>query len=138
MIFGICMGSQLSEFSKKLWALPWTAIGLACGSFGLATGGRVQRHCGIIEFQGGKIPVLLELLPGGACAAITLGHVVLGRSMKCLDSCRNHELVHVRQYERWGPLFIPAYLACSAYIWLRGGDAYRDNPFEREASAVAA
>jgi hypothetical protein len=54
-----------------------------------------------------------------------------------LDHCRTHELVHVRQYERWGPLFVPAYLASSAIIWLRGGDPYRDNPFEREAYAVA-
>jgi hypothetical protein len=66
-----------------------------------------------------------------------LGHVVLGRTGHCLDSCRTHELVHVRQYERWGPLFIPAYVACSVFIWFRGGDAYRDNPFEREAFAIA-
>ena len=44
-----------------------------------------------------------------------------------------HEMVHVRQYERWGPFFIPAYLACSLGLWLAGKDAYRDNPFEREA-----
>jgi hypothetical protein len=45
--------------------------------------------------------------------------------------------VHVRQYERWGPLFVPAYVLCSAVIWSRGGDAYRDNPFEREAYGEA-
>jgi hypothetical protein len=124
-------------FFKWLWASPWSAAGLAAGAIALASGGRVQRRCGIIEFQGGVIPRLLALLPGGACAAITLGHVVLGRTGGCLDSCRTHEMVHVRQYERWGPLFIPAYLAASAFIWFRGGDAYRDNPFEREAYAVA-
>ena len=97
----------------------------------------MQRRCGIIEFRGGIIPKLLGLMPGGLCAAMTLGHVVLGRTASCLDVCRTHELVHVRQYERWGPLFIPAYLACSLAIWFRGGDAYRDNPFEREAYAIA-
>jgi hypothetical protein len=68
---------------------------------------------------------------------MTLGHVVLGRTASALDVSREHELVHVRQYERWGPLFIPAYLLCSALIWFRGGDAYRDNPFEREAYRIA-
>ena len=34
---------------------------------------------------------------------------------------------------RWGLLFVPAYLACSAWLWLRGYDAYLDNPFEVEA-----
>jgi hypothetical protein len=115
-----------------IWASPWTLVGLAIGSIGLMTGGGVQRRCGIIEFYGGAVSKLLERLPMEPMA-MTLGHVVLGRVAACLDVCREHELVHVRQYERWGPLFIPAYLACSAYIWLRGGNAYRDNPFEREA-----
>jgi hypothetical protein len=30
-------------------------------------------------------------------------------------------------------LFIPAYLLTSLYLKVRGRDAYRDNPFEREA-----
>jgi hypothetical protein len=41
--------------------------------------------------------------------------------------------VHVRQYERWGPLFVPAYLVSSLVLWLRGRDPYWDNPFEVEA-----
>ena len=75
---------------------------------------------------------LLEHRPFRA-AAMTLGHVIIGRDEWCLDSSREHELVHVRQYERWGPLFIPAYLSSSLYLWLRGRDAYFDNPFECEA-----
>ena len=121
-----------------LWASPWTAVGLAAGALGLATGGRVQRPGVAIEFHGGALPWLLSQWPCGSCTmAMTLGHVVLGRDAPCLDVTRAHELVHIRQYERWGPLFIPAYLLCSALIWLRGGDAYRDNPFEREAYATA-
>lgn len=42
-------------------------------------------------------------------------------------------MVHVRQYERWGPLMGPAYLLASLYMHLTGRRAYRDNPFEREA-----
>jgi hypothetical protein len=44
----------------------------------------------------------------------------------------------VRQYERWGILFPILYVASSAIALLRGGSAYRDNVFEREAFQVAA
>ncbi len=45
----------------------------------------------------------------------------------------SHERIHVRQVERWGPLFLPAYVLASVVAQARGLDAYRDNPFEREA-----
>jgi hypothetical protein len=64
---------------------------------------------------------------------MTLGHVVIGRNEACLDRSRAHERVHVRQCERWGPLFIPAYALASGVVLLRGGRPYLDNPFEREA-----
>ena len=66
---------------------------------------------------------------------MTLGHVVLGRDLMALNFSRAHERIHVRQCERWGPLFLPAYLLASAWLWLRGRDPYLDNPFEREAYA---
>jgi hypothetical protein len=118
-----------------VWALPWTAVGMLVGAVGLATGARVQRRGRVLEFYGGAVARLLRWAPGTGCgaAAMTLGHVVLGQTAAALDITRRHELVHVCQYERWGPLFVPAYLLCSAFIWLRGGDGYRDNPFEREA-----
>ena len=56
----------------------------------------------------------------------------------CPRPCaRCHEHVHIRQYERWGALFVPAYLAASAWQGLRGGAPYRDNVFEREAYAAS-
>jgi hypothetical protein len=121
-----------------LWASPATLCGLALGAVGLATGGRWQRRARTMEFHGGAVCWLLDHAPlcDGAMA-MTLGHVILGQTAAALDITRKHELVHVRQYERWGPLFIPAYLVCSAVIWLRGGEAYRDNPFEREAYRLA-
>ena len=64
---------------------------------------------------------------------MTLGHVILGQDLDCLRYSRRHEHVHVRQYERWGPFFLPAYLLASFILWLRDRDPYRDNPFEREA-----
>jgi hypothetical protein len=60
-------------------------------------------------------------------------HIVVGCDIHCLERTRRHERVHVRQVERWGPLFIPAYFTASLIARLRGGDAYLDNCFEREA-----
>jgi hypothetical protein len=50
--------------------------------------------------------------------AFTLGHTVFGQTDAALDICRDHELVHVRQFERWGPCMGPAYLGCSLVLWL--------------------
>lgn len=117
---------------RLLWASPATWLGLLVGSIGLATGGGTRRVGRTIEFHGGGVAWLLDHLPVQAIA-LTLGHVILGRSAAALDVCREHELVHVRQYECWGPFFIPAYLLCSLVLLLRGRDFYRDNPFEKAA-----
>ena len=117
-----------------LWASPWTLFGLANGLLALATGGRVRRHGRVLEFSGGWATFFLKTFPlvAGA-AAVTFGHTVLGRNPEALNAARSHELVHVRQYEHWGPLFVPAYLACWVVLRLRGKNPYFDNPFEREA-----
>ncbi len=100
----------------------------------LCTGGSMQRVGPVLEFYGGILPRLLNHVPivGGA-AAMTLGHVVVARTAAILDQSRKHERVHVRQYERWGPFFVPAYLVCSCWLFIVKRDAYLDNPFEREA-----
>lgn len=119
---------------RYLWASPATLLGLFIGAMGLCTRGGIRRRGRIIEFWGGFVTYLLRRMPiTGGAGAMTFGHVVLGRDPTSLDYSREHELVHVRQYERWGPLFIPAYLACSTVLWCRGRNAYYDNPFEREA-----
>jgi hypothetical protein len=120
-----------------LWALPWTAVGLGIGLLALLTGGRMQRRAATFEFFGGAASWLLARLPVEPMA-MTLGHVILGRTATALNICRQHEMIHVRQYERWGPAFGPAYLLCSFWLWLRGKDAYRDNPFEQQAFREAA
>ncbi len=119
-----------------LWASPWTLLGIAVGLIGLMTGGRFRRVEHTLEFYGGLVTPLLKRLPVNPIA-MTLGHTILGVSSDALDVVRDHEWVHVRQYARWGPLFGPAYLLCSAVLWLRGKDGYRDNPFEREAYSEA-
>jgi hypothetical protein len=118
-----------------VWAAPATLVGLSLVPVALLQGGRVSLVGGVVEAHGGIITRLLRAgLPRvGPGAAITFGHVVWGCDQTCLDTSRDHERVHVRQYERWGPLFIPLYLAASAIAAWKGVDPYRDNPFEREA-----
>jgi hypothetical protein len=118
-----------------LWASPYTLIGLAIGGLGLCTGGRGRLRDGVYEFSGGATSwCVYHLLPGGEhVLAFTLGHTVLGRSEAALDLAHEHEMVHVRQYERWGPLMAPLYLGWSAVLWFQGKRPYRDNPFEIEA-----
>lgn len=121
----------------RVWPLPWTLFGSSLGLLGLLTGGRSQWRRGAIEFHGGAVSWFLRTIGRGA-AAMTFGHCILGRSADDLDCSRDHEHVHVAQYERWGVLFIPAYLASGAWLWLRGKRAYWDNPFEREAYGCGA
>ncbi|MGD9858301.1 MAG: hypothetical protein AB7U20_25450 [Planctomycetaceae bacterium] len=115
-----------------VWASPGSILGLAVGTLGLCTGGRLRRVGHTLEFHGGLVRWVLKRLPVEA-VALTMGHVILGQTAAGLDTAREHEWVHVRQYERWGPLFLPAYLGCSLWLWLTGRDAYRGNPFEQEA-----
>jgi len=117
-----------------LWASPWTLFGLLNGGLALATGGHVERRGRTLEFWGGWATFFLKTFPlvRGA-SAVTFGHTILGRDRDVLDACRRHESVHVRQYERWGPLFVPAYVGCWLFLWLAGRNPYFDNPFEREA-----
>ena len=123
---------------KYIWAAPYTAIGLMFGAITLLFGASVRVHRGAFEFGGGRVGHLASRLPAPLrFSAITLGHVVLGIDEATLAAVRTHELVHVRQYERWGPLFAPAYLLSSLAQLMRCRHPYRDNYFEREAYAKA-
>ncbi len=115
-----------------VWAAPTTLVGLTAGAITLASGGRVQIRSGALEFHGGFARWFLERRVVSA-SAMTLGHVILGRDPECLDSCRDHEQVHVRQVERWGVAFLPAYVVASIVAQARGRHYYFDNWFERDA-----
>lgn len=117
-----------------LWALPTTSVGLLLIAPTLLSGGGVARIDGVLEVHGGFAAWLLRraFVHGGA-RAMTLGHVVLGLDRPTLAQTRRHERVHVRQVERWGPLFLPAYLLASLWAALHGRHYYRDNAFEQEA-----
>jgi len=117
-----------------LWASPYTLLGLLIGGVGLCTGGGARVRGRTIEFYGGGTKWFITRLPlGQFTLALTLGHTILGQSTASLDISREHEMVHVRQFERWGPFMGPAYLLSSLVLWLAGKRPYRDNPFEREA-----
>jgi len=126
--------SRIRTCGAIAWALPWTLFGLTIGVLGLASGGGARRIGRTVEFWGGFVTWYLRVFPlvAGA-AAVTFGHTILGRSLADLQLSRDHELVHVRQYERWGPLFVPAYLFHWVRLWAIGRDPYHDNPFERQA-----
>jgi hypothetical protein len=121
----------------RAWAAPYSALGLVLGLAIILLGGHARTAQGTLEFGGGRLGLLARRLRLHF-AAITFGHVILGLDAATLDAVRAHEQVHVRQYERWGPLFGPAYLLSSLVQLARGRRPYWDNRFEREAYAKAA
>jgi hypothetical protein len=120
---------------RYLWALPNTALGLLFSPLAFGRDGKLQIVEGVIEICSPSIgSVLRTVVPiAGGASAITFGHVVLGRDSVCLAATRSHERVHVRQYELWGPLFIPAYLIAGLWALARGRGAYAGNHFELQA-----
>lgn len=116
------------------WASPNTAVGLAIAGAMLLLGGQARRVLGVVEVGGGLVGAWLGptriALPW---RAVTLGHVILGLDAAALEESRAHEHVHVRQYEQWGPFFLPAYVASSLWQLACGRRCYRDNWFERQA-----
>ena len=122
----------IPRWAAYVWAAPTTLIGL----IGAVLADHIEVVDGVIEGYGPQIGRAFDLVaPHRSIVAMTLGHVVLARSRAALDATRAHERVHVRQCERWGPFFIPAYFAGSLIATLRGRHYYFDNPFEREASS---
>lgn len=68
--------------------------------------------------------------------AITIGRDIwTWRALS--DAELAHELEHVRQWQRYGPLFIPRYARASWRAARAGGHWYRDNAFEVAARAAA-
>jgi hypothetical protein len=125
----------MKAFFRYVWALPATAVGLVFVLLAWLSGGRAKMVDGVIEVEGGLVTAFLRqgFLGFTPACARTIGHVILGPDQANLDSSRIHERVHVKQYERWGILFLPVYLASSWSARRRGLDPYYDNRFEREA-----
>jgi hypothetical protein len=109
-----------------VWAGPNSLVGLVGG---LTTRSRPVRWRGVLLFEDASAG-LARFLRWRGFAAITLGHVIVA-NQPLSDRLLAHELEHVAQHERWGPLYYPAYLLGSVL-------GYRRNPFERAASRAAA
>ncbi|MFZ5484540.1 MAG: hypothetical protein ACOZB0_09950 [Pseudomonadota bacterium] len=108
-----------------LWAAPNSLLGVLGGLDG--RGWRVRR--GVLEIADAWLPKVL----GAQVQAVTLGHVILARDARALGVWREHERMHVRQYEWLGPLFLPAYGLLGVWTWLRGRHPYREHPLEVES-----
>lgn len=117
---------------RYAWAAPTSAVALPLLIANAATGGQTILWHGVIEIQG---PLVRKVLSKGLieAAALTLGHVILCADDNSRTRFRAHELVHVRQAERWGPLFLPLYLLIMAWTWRRTGQGYWFHPWEIEA-----
>lgn len=116
--------SLLGRSIAYAWASPLTAVGVLLGALS-RTPPRV--HDGVLIFADAR-GVGGWMLRWRGFGAATMGHAILAAGH--LDGgLLKHELVHVRQAERWGPLFVPLYLAGL----VRYG--YRQNPLERAAYA---
>lgn len=95
---------------------------------------RLERHPDHWRLVGGPVP------PGAS--AITLGRLIVVRA-RASSSARllRHELVHVRQWRRFGVVgFLRRYLAGYLRWRVRGyphWGAYRRIPFEVEAEWIA-
>jgi hypothetical protein len=124
----------MNRLAAYLWASPNSVLGLAAAALLALFGARGRLVDGVLEVTGGALGRVL-LAPRLRCPfrAITLGHVILATDASTLETSRRHERVHVRQYEQWGPLFLPAYLASSLWQLACGRRCYRDNWFERQA-----
>lgn len=127
---------DVAAVMRYAWAAPNTVLGLLVVAVG-SWRARVRIVDGVVEAHGPVLAwMLTHLTPlAGGVSALTLGHVVIARDARTLDATRAHERVHVRQYETWGPLFVPAYLAASLMAVGCGRHFYFGNRFELEAFA---
>jgi hypothetical protein len=134
---------KLLRYALWLWCLPLTLLGLPLWL--LATFFKPkQALAGVFIAQSARVFIaysplidwLLKHHPFGPMQAMALGCCVLARDAHTLRQCMAHELVHVEQALRWGPLFPLAYACCSAGAWRRGECPYAGNRFECEAFAA--
>lgn len=130
---------EANRFLKSLvyvWTFPTSSLALPLIVINSLTGGSTHVHQGVVEVHGRWIRRFLNLGPFQA-AALTLGHVVLNQDEMARRLYRQHELVHVCQAERWGPLFVPVYLGLAWRTWRRTGHGYWDHPWEVEAREIS-
>ena len=109
-----------------LWTLPNTLLGLVLVLF---TFQRPRLDGGAIVFDRGPRGVTWILARMNR-TAMTVGFVILSAD-PLSGTLLAHERHHVRQYCRWGPIFIPVYLLLAVPF------GYRRHPFELAAQRAA-
>lgn len=123
---------------KLIWAAPCSVVGLVLAAVTLALGGKAKWSRGALEvtYRQNKTYCgkLANQLP---FRGIVFGHVILAITSEELKRIGPHERIHVKQYEHWGLLFFPAYLASSVWQIVRGRHAYWHNYFEVQAREVS-
>lgn len=117
----------------RLTVLPWTIVGHIVGIIFLLLGGDVQiGEEGTTEY---RIPKWM-MKWAGKWRGWTCGYVIIFRDFEDSTRWREHELQHVRQFEKWGIVFPYVYWAAGLWQMCKGKSFYWDNPFEVEAREV--
>jgi hypothetical protein len=124
----------LRRIALLVWVAPCSVIGLMLAAWVLALDGRWKTGRGTLQ---AALPDGSWMARRSPFHAITLGHVIVAVDEAALVGSLAHELVHVRQYERWGVAFFLAYPLASLWMWTRGRRPYWDNPFEVQAREMA-
>jgi hypothetical protein len=129
---------QLLGPAKLLWASPCSLVGLAFAAVTLLSGGKARWSAGALEVTYRERQVSCgELARKLPVRGIVFGHVILAVTDEELAIIGAHERVHVQQYERWGPLFFPAYVLSSVWQLIQGRSPYWHNGFEVQARALS-
>jgi hypothetical protein len=104
-----------------------TLLGLALAK---AYGARLQRgDDGLVLARGAR-----DGLP--RASAFTVGNVVILR-VEPDEQLLRHEAAHATQWACCVVVFLPLYWAAAGWSWLRTGDHWSRNVFERRAGLVA-
>ncbi len=129
----------IADVAGKIWALPYTVVGLGIGLASLPFGSTMKFDYNAIVFNN---------FPVGFGGAMTIGNVILNTESTLneqiptyasaaagppyLDwvNLGSHESAHTYQYQVLGPFFVPAYL-------LAGGAFTTRSPFETAADNYA-
>lgn len=131
------LASRLKNLAGICWASPVTLLGLLVFLPAVfARDGRlatVRHSTPALLITGPLADRMLARHPLGNVVAMALGHIVIAQRNALCPRLLEHELAHVRQAARWGPVFPLAYVASSAWQACRGRRPYRDNAFEVDA-----
>lgn len=131
------IAGHASRALRYVWASPYSLLGLLLALTAILLGATARVNAGTLKVAGGRFGLWLSRFPRPLrFSAVTIGHIILGESHAVLESVSAHEHVHVRQYERWGILFVPAYCCASLFQLVRGRSPHFANPFEKEAYAT--